>query len=108
MIIAEGQAGAVCRAQVLGAGGSDRMITQRLKPRLWPRPQSSGVYLVAGVPPSYLQRLWVAHLAAGPASVVSHESAAALFGFTGFPRRQGVLTVAHPGHLQGRAEERRG
>jgi very-short-patch-repair endonuclease len=99
MSIAERQAGAVCRAQVLAAGGSDRMISARLKSGRWLRTRCSGVYVVAGVRVSYLQRLWVAHLAAGPQSVISHESAAALERFTGFPRRQVVLTVDHPSHL---------
>lgn len=92
-------AGAVARRQILAAGGSDKMISARLRSGRFRRTGCQGVYLIVGAPPTYRQRLWVAHLAAGDHSVVSHEAAAALVRLSGFARDQVVLTVDHPSHL---------
>ncbi|MFM7062704.1 MAG: hypothetical protein ACKO04_04310 [Actinomycetes bacterium] len=51
-----------------------------------------GVYSFPGVPESWSRHLWTAHLHAGPASTVSHESAARLHGFEQVPVLS-VLTV---------------
>lgn len=87
------------RAQVVAAGGDDALIRRRLKSGTWVQ-VARGVYALPGIPSSYLQRLWAAHLTAGLHSVVSHESAAALAALTGFPRKPVVLTVDHPSHLR--------
>jgi hypothetical protein len=52
-----------------------------------------GVYSFPGVPESWHRRVWAARLHAGPAAVVSHESAARLHGFGQVPWRV-VVTVA--------------
>lgn len=97
--IAAPQCFVVSRAQVLAAGYSatrlDRLLDNGDLEILAP-----GVYGIAAVPPSFYRRLWVAHLAAGPASVVSHEAAAHLHGFVGFPPGLVVLTVPHPFHAR--------
>jgi hypothetical protein len=85
------------RGQVLAAGGTDALIRRRRQSGLWLTP-GPGVYSLAGGRTSYLRSLWLAHLSAGPHSTVSHESAAALSAFTGFPRQPVVLTVPHPLH----------
>ena len=85
------------RRQVLDAGGSDDLIHRRCRSGRWSR-ASPGVYSLPGARPSYLRSLWLAHLTAGPRSTISHESAAALLDYTGFPRRPVVLTVPHPLH----------
>jgi len=85
------------RAQVLLRGGTDSLIRRRCQAGWWLK-VGPGVYSLPGTRPSYLRSLWRAHLAAGPHSTVSHESAAALEDFTGFPRVPIVLTVPHPLH----------
>jgi Transcriptional regulator, AbiEi antitoxin/Protein of unknown function (DUF559) len=97
--LAERQFGCFSRAQVLELGGSDDLIHRRIRSGRWVR-VAPGVYSIPGIPMSYLRRLWVTHLTAGPDSVVSHESAAALLHLTGFPRGPVVLTVDHPSHLR--------
>ena len=47
---------------------------------------------------TWLRSLWVAHLDVGPASVVSHEAAAALHGLASFGPGPLVLTVRHGAH----------
>lgn len=85
------------RGQVVGAGGDDALIRRRCRSGQWLR-VAPGVYSLPGARPTYLRSLWKAHLTAGPRSTVSHESAAALLGYTGFPRKPIVLTVPHPLH----------
>jgi very-short-patch-repair endonuclease len=96
--IAKRQEGALCRDQVLAAGATDKVIHGRLRSGRWLRTGNRGVYLLTGVPTTHRQRLWIAHLAAGTHSVVSHESAAAILRLTGFRTGPVVLTVPHPEH----------
>jgi hypothetical protein len=97
--IGRGQHGMVSRRQVVSAGGPDAAIARRLRSGQWERCHP-GVYRVGGAPDGHLQRLWAAHLAAGPNSVASHEAAAGLFALTGFPRHPLVLTLPHPRHAR--------
>jgi hypothetical protein len=91
------QYGTFSRRQVLDLGGSDDLIHRRRRSGRWTR-VAPGVYSLPGVRPGYLRELWIAHLTAGPHSTISHEAAAALMDYTGFPRRPVVLTVPHPLH----------
>lgn len=84
---------------MIEAGGSDALIGRRLASDRW-SVLARGVYTLPGFRTTYLRRLWIAHLTAGPRSTVSHESAGALLRLTGFPRSRIVLTVDHPKHLQ--------
>jgi very-short-patch-repair endonuclease len=95
--LAERQYRLFSRAQVLAGGGDDALIRRRCHAGRWMK-AGPGVYSLPGSPSSYLRSLWRAHLAAGPHSTVSHESAAALEDFTSFPRKPIVLTVPHPLH----------
>jgi hypothetical protein len=85
------------RAQALEAGASDNLIRHRLDSGRWIK-VAPGVYLIAGVPASFEQRVWVKYLAAGPLAVVSFETAAAFTGYHTFARREVVLTIPHGAH----------
>lgn len=95
--IAREQCGLFSRHQVLGAGGSDKLISRRLKAGRWSR-VATGVYSLAGWPESWRRSLWAAHLHVSPASVVSHEAAAALHGLILFRPGPVVVTVPHGDH----------
>src|SRR4051812_2476838 len=90
------QRGVFSRAQVLAAGGTDKVIRARLASGRWRR-VTAGVYRFPVARPAFEQELWAAVLAAGRSAVVSHESAAALHGFLGFPPGPRVVTVPHSG-----------
>lgn len=95
--VAARQAGAVSRPQLLEAGLTDPAIHRRTKNgRL--RVVLPGVYVVPGSPDTVAQRRWVAHLAVGPASVLSFETAARIKRLsTVAPVGPTVLTVPHSG-----------
>ena len=95
--LAQRQYGAFSRAQAKAAGASSSLIDRRLRSGAWLR-AAPGVYSLPGVPPGWYQRLWIAHLHATARSAVSHEAAAAIHEFTGFPRGRVVVTVPHSGY----------
>ena len=97
--IAAQHAGWFSSEQAHGRGATDKMILSRLRSGEWVG-RHPGVYKPAAYPDSYVGDLWAAHLAAGPASYVSHEAAGNLHGLVGFGRKQLVLTVPHPGHAR--------
>lgn len=69
------------------------MIAHRIATGRWVR-VASGVYRLAGVPVTWRQRALAACLVAGPGAVVSHRSAAVLWGISGF--RPGRVEVTVP------------
>lgn len=82
--LAATQHGYVTRSQLLDAGLSARAIDRRLdRGRLVLRHR--GVYAVGHVPPSPHARGMAAVLACGPGAVLSHRSAAALWGLARWP-----------------------
>jgi very-short-patch-repair endonuclease len=85
------------RAQARGAGASRSLVRRRVASGRW-IDHGHGVYGPPGVPWNHRRRLWAGHLAVGPASVVSHEAAAELHGFTGYQNGAVVLTRPHSGH----------
>ncbi len=91
--LAARQHGLVSRAQVLGLGATVAMIEHRLATGRWIR-VGGGVYRLAGVPVTWRQRALAACLIAGPQAFVSHRTAAALWGFSGFRPGPLELTVA--------------
>lgn len=91
------QCGALARWQLLGRDVPDDAIRYRVRTGRW-RLALPGVYVIAGVPTSFEQRLWVAWLAVGPGAVVSHEAAAQLHGVPDVIRNQVTLTTAHGWH----------
>jgi very-short-patch-repair endonuclease len=82
LALAASQHGVVSRAQLLAMGLSARAITHRIaRGRL--HPVFTGVYAV-GRPEITREGRWIAAvLACGPGAVLSHRSAAALWGFAG-------------------------
>lgn len=84
--LARRQDGLVTRSQALTAGLSDHAVESRLKRGLWQRVQA-GVYVIGAREPDWDQRVRAAFLAAAPAAVVSHRTAARMW------RLDGVDTV---------------
>lgn len=76
--------GAVTRAQVLAAGGSEALIRARLRNGTWVR-RDRNVYALAAVERSPEQSMIVGLHVAGPSAVVSHMSAAWLLGLVETP-----------------------
>lgn len=74
--------GLIVRQEVLGAGGTDDYIQVRLANRTW-RTIHAGVYLVGTTPLTWHGRLRAATLACGPDAVISHRTAAQLWGLDG-------------------------
>ena len=91
------QANTFSRAQVATIGFTANQMNGRLRNGRWDF-LAPGVYGLPGYAPPYAKRLWAAHLAAGPSSVVSHESAAALHELPGYLRRLVVVTTKHGDH----------
>jgi hypothetical protein len=82
--IAARQWGVVTRQQALDTGLTRNQIAYRMQTGQWSQP-ARGVFVVAGVPRSWEQKLMVACLAGPPDTAVSHLSAAALFGLAKAP-----------------------
>ncbi len=96
---AAGQHGLVTRAQLLGAGVSDDQIQYRVRierfHRLYP-----GVFSLGGAELDRFGRWLAAVLACGEGAVLSHRSAAALWGLLAEPRGPAHVTV--PGRWNSR------
>jgi very-short-patch-repair endonuclease len=82
--IAANQHGYITRSQLLHAGLTARAIDRRLASRRLVRVYR-GVYAVGHIPPSPYARAMAAVLACGPGAVLSHRSAAALWGLIRWP-----------------------
>lgn len=94
--LAERQNGLLHRQQALAAGFTPRMIERRLEAGLWIAVHR-GVYRLAGVAPSWHQRVLAACFAAGPDAVASHRSAGALWSFDGIEPGPVELTLPRTG-----------
>ena len=81
--IAERQHGAVTVQQVLGAGGTYRVIARRVAAGTWLR-LSPRVMALPGAPRTWRQHVMAAVLEAGDGAVASHRTAAALLRLPGF------------------------
>lgn len=90
--IAAGQHGVLSRDQAWQSGMSDHAIRRRIAAGLWIA-VFPGVYRVSAVAPTWHQQLMAATLWAGPDSVVSHRSAAGLWGMDGYPQEGLELSV---------------
>jgi len=76
---ARGQHGLVTYAQLAEAGATRRMVSLRLKSGEWIR-ELPTVVRMHWAERTWMEQLWAAWLWAGPRSVISHASAAALNG----------------------------
>lgn len=97
--VAARQHSLIVRDQALACGMTDRMIRHRVETGQWWR-VAAGVYRLAGVPVTWKQRALAACLISGPGAVVSHRSAAVLWGVSGF--RPGPLEITVPAGRSGR------
>lgn len=91
------QGGAFTFAQAARIGYSKATIGRRVRCGTWHR-LHDGVYSIAGAPGTRDLEIWSAVLAAGPSSVVTHESAALLHGAEGLPSEPITLTAPHGSH----------
>lgn len=91
--ITAGQHGLLTRTQAAQCGFSRRQIERRLGSGDWEvvRPN---VYRLGGTGGSWHQELMAAQLWGGPGTVLSHESAGALFHLDGVP--EGVIAITTP------------
>jgi predicted transcriptional regulator of viral defense system len=78
------QAGHVARRQLLAAGVQSSAIDRRLR-NGYLIAVHPGVYLVAHEAPAECAREYAATLACGPGAVISHRSAARVYGLTSYP-----------------------
>ena len=82
---AEKQEGAISLGQLTGAGLSLRSVRRRVRSKRLGITPARSVYRLPGSPRTWRQDLWVAILASPPAALVSHTSAAALYGLVDPP-----------------------
>jgi predicted transcriptional regulator of viral defense system len=90
--IAQSQSGAFSRPQLREAGFTSKLINARLKRRRWQQ-LYWGIYAVFTGPPPRETWLWAALLRAGPGAVLSHLSAAELYGLIDYPGESIFVTV---------------
>lgn len=94
--LARGQFGVISRRQAVELGLSRSAITRRVRSGVW-QPIYRGVFLIGGAPLSWEARLFAGTLKVGKGAVVSHRSAARLWG-TGFMESDVIeMTVPNPG-----------
>ena len=89
------QRGVLARAQVLSAGLSEDAIAVRLRRGSWQR-LYPGVYATFSGQVSRSAELWAAVLHAGPGAILSHQTAAELWGLAAEP--SSLIHVTVPGN----------
>jgi Transcriptional regulator, AbiEi antitoxin len=95
--LANRQAGTFGRAQALAVGMTDSSIHRRVRSGRW-LVLYRGVYVLAGVPPTWHTEIWAALLAAGSMATVTHESSVRLHGSPHVAPHPVTLTVPHGMH----------
>ena len=90
--LAQRQAGAISRQQLLDAGLNRKMISRRLERDRWQQ-LFRGVYAVFSGPPPRETWLWAAVLRAGEGAVLSHQTAAELHGLSDCPADAIYVTI---------------
>lgn len=95
--LAARQYGLISREQALAAGVSPSSIRHAVDSKRWTR-KYQGVYIVAGVPDSWHQRLLAACMLGGDEALASGRSAAALLRLSGF--RPGPIEISTPRNLR--------
>jgi hypothetical protein len=93
--IATPQENTIARWQILAVGGTDQHIASRVRPGGLTL-ELPGVYSLPG-PRSFRRRLWIAHLAVGPESLIGFEAGGAMHDFDGYPPNRVVLITPHSG-----------
>lgn len=92
--IARRQDNVISREQLLSAGFGRGAIAHRVRIRAWQRLHNN-VYLLGPAPPSLMARARAAAMACGADAVVSHRSAAEMFGL--LPHSEGAVHVTVAG-----------
>ena len=101
--IAARQAGVVTRAQAIDGGLSRARIEANLTSRRW-QPIHRGVYATFSGPVPRRSLLWASVLRAGPGAMLSHETAAEVWGLSDRPSKAVHVTVPenrYPEHISG-------
>ena len=80
----ERQCGVIARRQALRLGLRPDVVDGLLRTGRW-QPMDHGVYATFTGQPGRAARLWAIVLRAGPGAVLSHRTAAALYGLTADP-----------------------
>lgn len=104
--LASSQLGVLSRAQALKSGMSTRVLERRVSSGRW-KVALPGVYVPRPVPSSWEQRLMAVVLSGGHTALVSHRSAAALWGLDGFNRQQLEISVKSGHQIPGAIVHRR-
>ncbi|HEX3752412.1 MAG TPA: hypothetical protein VHW06_17725 [Streptosporangiaceae bacterium] len=94
MDLAERQSGVIERHQALRAGLRIDVIDGLVRTGRW-RQLERGVYATFSGEPGSDARLWAVVLRAGPGAILSHQTAAALFGLTAGPGEPHHVIVPH-------------
>jgi very-short-patch-repair endonuclease len=94
--ISSRQYGIVSRTQALRVGATEGLIRERLRSGRWERMQS-GVYRLAGTPPSWHSSVMAACLACGAGAAASHFSAGPLWEIPGLKQGPIELSTARNG-----------
>ncbi|HUP86164.1 MAG TPA: hypothetical protein VM143_10900, partial [Acidimicrobiales bacterium] len=84
------------RGEVLHAGGTDRLIADRVQRGLW-QPVQAGVYLLGSAPPTWAQQLRAAVAAAGPFAQVGLRAAILRWGMSGIAAAPVEIVAPHSG-----------
>jgi hypothetical protein len=92
------QHGLITAAQCRDLGVSRNTVQRLIARGMWTR-EAPTVYRVVGVPRTWEGRALAAVLAAGPGALVSHRSAAHLWGLQGFPP-PGRIEITVPRHAR--------
>lgn len=93
--IAARQHGVITVGQIRASGASPRQLRTLCSNGLLVRSRA-GVYVVAGSPPTWEQRIMAAVLSAGPMAVASHRTASGLWRLDRFRRQHLDLVAPHP------------
>ncbi|WP_327010890.1 hypothetical protein OHA72_28665 [Dactylosporangium sp. NBC_01737] len=93
------QAGVLTRRQALASGLTDDQIRFRLRSGRWQRASAGVYYTFSGEPPRPAV-LWAALLAAGPAAVLTHQTAAELIGLIDRPESPIHVSVPSQQHVK--------
>lgn len=91
--VAAMQHGVISREQLRAVGGTKNTIRRRLDAGRLEAACPPYVFRVAGAPASWPQHLWIAHLAWGENTAISHRASAAAWSLPGFVRPTAELIV---------------
>lgn len=92
------QHGLIARHQISGDPFAERLVNSRLRTGRW-REVGPGVYSFPAQRSTWMRSLWLEYLAAGPGSLVSHQSAGRLRGWEGMPPGISLIVARDRRHV---------